>query len=327
MRRNLFLKAYLLSLVILAGGLTEVAWSEHGSNSAETITASWFDNVTDLVPSIDDYDGSHSNLQGCNCAGQWRWQLLPDGLIYHSYLAGVKEPRFAGNWMNEDNLGDLWDVSLGGRFPLVRYGSCSLGYPQGWQVDMEGGVMPRLSRDDDLDLISADYRFGIPVTYGCGNTQYKLAYYHLSSHMGDEYLEANPGAQRINYSRDALVLGISHYLRPSFRVYGETGFGMETDGGSQPWEFQFGAEFAQLVQLASAAHRSSRPTRISAKRLTMAAKASFRRVGRGEVAAPATCSEPVCSITTARVRSTSSSTRASNKSASPCGTTIKLPMG
>jgi hypothetical protein len=177
-------------------------------------------------------------------SGDWCWQLLPDGLIYHSYLAGIKEPRFAINWMNERGLGDLWDVTLGGRVGILRYGNCSLGYPQGWQVDMEGGVMPRLSQDDDLDLQSSDYRFGIPITYGRGNTQYKFAFYHLSSHVGDEFLENNPGFVRINYSRDAFVLGVSHYPWPALRLYGEMGFAFRSDGGSKPWEFQFGVDYA-----------------------------------------------------------------------------------
>ena len=108
--------------------------------------------------------------------------------------------------------------------------------------------MPRLSQDEDLDLQSSDYRFGIPLTYGCGNTQFKVAYYHLSSHLGDEFIENNPGAVRINYSRDALVLGISHFSTPRCRLYGEIGYAFRSDGGSEPWELQFGAEYAPACE-------------------------------------------------------------------------------
>jgi hypothetical protein len=93
-------------------------------------------------------------------------------------------------------------------------------------------------------LQSSDYRFGIPITYGRGNTQYKFAYYHLSSHLGDEFIELNPGFVRINYSRDAFVFGVSHYPWPAVRLYGEMGFAFRTDGGSEPWEFQFGVDYA-----------------------------------------------------------------------------------
>jgi hypothetical protein len=229
--------------LVLLTALTNCAWSQPAYTDMQHVPqAEW------VGPSA---STRAVNLHGaaddgpCAVPGDdWCWQVLPDGSIYHSYLAGVKEPRFAINWMNERGWGDLWDVTLGGRVGILRYGDCSLGWPQGWQVDIEGGVMPRLSQDDDLDLQSSDYRFGIPITYGRGNTQYKFAYYHLSSHVGDEFLENNPGFARINYSRDAFVLGVSHYPWPALRLYGEIGFAFYTDGGAEPWEFQFGIDYA-----------------------------------------------------------------------------------
>ena len=43
------------------------------------------------------------------------WQLLPDGLIYKSYLAGLKEPRLGTQVFYEREEGWKWDVTLGGR--------------------------------------------------------------------------------------------------------------------------------------------------------------------------------------------------------------------
>ncbi len=229
--------------LLLLTVLTQAAWSQAGSTDVYQLPSVEWVGAESSLPPVSDAVGADDGtcpLPG----GDWCWQLLPDGLIYHSYLAGIKEPRFAIHWMNERGWGDLWDVTLGGRVGILRYGDTSCGWPQGWQVDMEGGVMPRLSQDQDLDLQSSDYRFGIPITYGCGNTQYKLAYYHLSSHVGDEFLEENPGFARINYSRDAFVLGISHYPWPDLRLYGEVGFAFRSDGGSEPWEFQMGVDYA-----------------------------------------------------------------------------------
>ncbi len=43
----------------------------------------------------------------------WHSQVLPQGIIYQSYLAGTKEPRFA-TWFDQNSrMGDMWDVSLG----------------------------------------------------------------------------------------------------------------------------------------------------------------------------------------------------------------------
>lgn len=175
----------------------------------------------------------------------WCHQILPDGLIYRSYLAGVKESRFAGRWLHDKDLGWMWDITLGGRVGILRYGTTSVDHPEGWQIDMEGAGMPRLDLEhEERDLISADFRFGIPLTYGRGNYQMKLAFYHLSSHLGDEYMVRHSTLVRRNYSRDVLVWGHSYFLTPDIRLYGEAGWAYNYDGGTEPWEFQFGIDYS-----------------------------------------------------------------------------------
>ncbi len=176
--------------------------------------------------------------------GAWSWQLLPAGLIYRSYLAGEKESRFGTVWLYEQDAGWLWDIALGGRVGLLRFGDHNEFHPQGWQLDIEGAGLPRLDLEHGRrDLVSADFRFGIPLTYGFGRYHMKFAYYHLSSHMGDEFI-ARTGAMRINYVRDALVWGHAYDLTDNLKVYGEVGFAYHYDGGAKPWEFQFGVEYA-----------------------------------------------------------------------------------
>ncbi len=129
----------------------------------------------------------------------WCWQLLPNNLIYTSYLAGPKEPRLATVWYDDtgpspipgrggEQNGWLWDSTLGGRVSVLRYGSNTELHPQGFEMQLEGAAFVRLDPGDDRDLRSADYRFGIPLVYGIGRWQTKLAYYHNSAHIGDEFL-------------------------------------------------------------------------------------------------------------------------------------------
>ena len=68
-----------------------------------------------------------------------------------------------------------------------------------------------------------------------------------SSHFGDEFLIANPSAlnDRINYVRNEIVLGASYYPEPWMRLYGEVGYSFYCDGGSEPWEVQFGTELSR----------------------------------------------------------------------------------
>ena len=75
---------------------------------------------------------------------------------------------------------------------LLRYGTTDPSWPQGWQFDIEGSAQVRLDPDENLDLRSVDYRVGTPLTYAYGRHRLKLGYYHLCSHLGDEFLAAHP---------------------------------------------------------------------------------------------------------------------------------------
>lgn len=175
----------------------------------------------------------------------WDWHVLPNGVIYPSYLAGVHEPRLASVWLDERTNGSNWDSTLGARVALLRYGTRGGIRPQGLELGVEGAALPRLTLNDDLrDLVATDYRAGVPITYSDGPWQYKLAYYHLSSHLGDEIMLADPTLQRINYTRDAILLGVAYHLTPALRLYGEAAYSFRVSDGAEPWEFQFGFDYA-----------------------------------------------------------------------------------
>jgi hypothetical protein len=187
------------------------------------------------------------DCQTCQpCVDCRTWQLLPGDIIYHSYLAGPKEPRFAAVFWHQDQMGWQLDYTVGGRLGILRYGNRDPIWPQGFQLDIEGAAFPRVNLSENMDLDAADYRVGLPFTYGKDKWQAKLAVYHLSAHVGDEYLIRNPGFERVNYVRDALVAGFSIYPVNLVRLYGEVEFAFHTDGGAKPWAFQFGTEISPL---------------------------------------------------------------------------------
>lgn len=175
----------------------------------------------------------------------WTWQLLPDGLIYRSYLAGVKESRLSGQIVYEQDDGWLWESTVGERFGLFRWGTTDTNFPVGVQLDVEGSAQVRLDVVENVDVRSVDFRGGVPLTFGWGRHRTKFGYYHLSSHLGDEFLIRHPTYDRLNYSRDVLVLGHSVYLTPRMRIYGEAGWAFYSDVAKE-WEFQFGLEHAPV---------------------------------------------------------------------------------
>jgi hypothetical protein len=188
-----------------------------------------------------------SGTVGATAYESWSCQVFPSGLIYRSYLAGAKEARIGCSWVYERDWGWMWDITLGGRVGVLRYGTSQASSPEGIQIDMEAAAQPRLDLEHKEDLIATDYRFGLPLTFGNRHFQTKLAAYHLSSHVGDELMVRQHSLYRINYSRHVLVWGNSYYWTDALRLYAEAGWAFYNEGGSEPWEFQFGIEYAPPV--------------------------------------------------------------------------------
>jgi hypothetical protein len=173
------------------------------------------------------------------------WRMLPQGLLFHSYLAAEREPRmkFVHRRDTKSNR-TVWDAVLGGRVGLIRLGTSDPHPTEGFQIDLEGAVFARvLPNERSAQLEGSDYRVGIYATGRDGNRSWKTGYYHISAHVGDEFLVVNPTFQRINYVRDSWLGALSLDLSESTRVYGELGYAIGTQGGAEPLELQLGAEY------------------------------------------------------------------------------------
>lgn len=193
----------------------------------------------DAISPHNEFDDTHHEA--------WTWHVLPPGLVYRSYLAAPKESRFASYWNYDQNLGSVWDITLGGRVSMLRYGNTDPLLPRGFEIQIEGAAFPRLNPNYNMDLDACDFRFGIPLAYSHGPWEHKLAFYHLSSHLGDELMIREPWIERINYSRDAIVLGLAYRWTPDLRLYAEAAWSFKADGGAEPWEFQFGADYSPII--------------------------------------------------------------------------------
>ncbi|WP_437203764.1 DUF1207 domain-containing protein [Planctomicrobium sp. SH664] len=171
------------------------------------------------------------------------WQLLPQGLLYHSYLAGEKEPRFASQWLWGYDNGQRWDMVMGGRLGLIRKGTKGWD-AEGFQVDIEGAALGRIDPNEDSDPFeAADYRCGLVFTWREGRWRWKTGFAHLSSHLGDEFLLNNPGYNRLNYVRDSVLAGVTYDVITNLQVYGEIAYALNANGGAEPVELQFGVQY------------------------------------------------------------------------------------
>jgi len=179
------------------------------------------------------------------------WHLLPDGLLWHSYLAAPHEPRISTVIFQTNDEGIFWDATLGGRVGLLRYGTPGAANPSGWQWDLEGAVITRLDLLHAEDVESMDYRFGSEITAAEGPWTMKFGYFHISSHVGDEYLIRNPGFTRVNYVTESWIIGGSYQPTDDVRLYGEFVNSFRASGGAKRYQFQTGAEYTPVTKVAT----------------------------------------------------------------------------
>jgi len=170
-----------------------------------------------------------------------------------AYLAGANESRFGSVWNKADDLGWIWDITLGGQAPLLRYGTRNSVLPEGFQLDIEGSAHLRLDIERGRDLDAADFRFGAPISFAVKNWQFKTGYYHVSSHLGDERILRLQGEGlafpygRTNYVREAWILGVAYRPHSDIRLYAEADFAFWLGEETKPWHFQFGAEYSPMA--------------------------------------------------------------------------------
>ncbi|MDR3181632.1 MAG: DUF1207 domain-containing protein [Planctomycetaceae bacterium] len=186
-------------------------------------------------------------------SGIYSYQVLPDGQIFPDYLAYTNASRLGGVWNHDEDLGWIWDINLGGRSGLFRYGNKSAVQPEGFQIDIEGNAHLRLDLNNygdghSMDMDANDFRFGVPFSWGNKFHQIRTGYYHTSSHLGDErlirLLAGGSEHQRINYVREAWILGYAYKPTLNTRLYAEADFAFDTGEETKPWHFLLGAEYS-----------------------------------------------------------------------------------
>lgn len=128
-------------------------------------------------------------------------------------------------------------VSLGDDFPIFRWrdvfrwhGDLQIGVQAGVWAVFNFSHVPNRKRNT-CELMNTDYLIGIPLTYAFDKWSFRVRVYHISSHLGDEYLVDNPEelANRKNPSYEALEWMSSYQLSSSLRMYAGPGWIFQSD--------------------------------------------------------------------------------------------------
>jgi hypothetical protein len=169
--------------------------------------------------------------------------FLPRGHLFDALLADPRWPRFSASYQNyfdDDEVDDIAAVNLGGEFPFLRWDGPAHGR---MQLALQGGIFSIFDlAADSKDLVNADYRIAIPLTYRRGRLSALARFMHQSSHLGDEFLLRNR-VDRVNLSYEAVDLMASHRPWRPLRLYAGAGYLFDQDPSDlDPWWAQTGAE-------------------------------------------------------------------------------------
>lgn len=158
-----------------------------------------------------------------NLWGVW----LPEGPpIFRPFMADPRQVTYSVGWRFYDKVfgNNIIPVSYGDVLPIFRW--CDLWGCRGdLEFDIEGALWALFDPlHESSPLIDADYYVGFPLTYAFGDWSFKLKGYHISTHIGDEYLLNHPYFHRKNPSIEAFDFFVSNQFNQNLRLYGGIGW-------------------------------------------------------------------------------------------------------
>ena len=180
----------------------------------------------------------------------WRLAFFPGSDLYPRAIADPLRPMFSLNSVavNQSDLEGAGERRFGFRLG-GRYGFLRLFHPRKQkpvlQLDAEGAFLDQFDRENQTDNIGWDGLYGVYLSWwNGGKLAASFGIKHISAHVGDEFIERT-GRRRINYTREAWVLGLSYALTPNWRAYGEYGhaYDLRNEDLQRPGKAKGGLEF------------------------------------------------------------------------------------
>ncbi len=172
---------------------------------------------------------------------------MPNQALFQPLIADPKWPRFTlayQYYMKDKILKHAFAPNFGASFPIHRIVNHKTGSE--WEIGVHAGLFGLMDiGSTPTALINADYFVGLPITYRNGPWSSLARFYHLSSHLGDEFMLTKEGknTKRINLSYEGIDL-LTSYQFDNTRVYGGGGYIVHKDPSYiKPLKIQLGAEY------------------------------------------------------------------------------------
>jgi hypothetical protein len=163
------------------------------------------------------------------CYGIW---LPEDPPLFRPFVADPRQITYSAGWRFNDQALDVTnviDVSFFDSCALFRW--CNVWPWDGQlQFDIEGAVWAVFDPlHNSSPLINADYYIGFPLTYAVGAWSFRLRGYHISCHIGDEWILDHPDFYRRNPSAEFLDFYASYWPTDEIRAYAGVGVVLSQD--------------------------------------------------------------------------------------------------
>ena len=174
---------------------------------------------------------------------KWVGTVLPRGVLYQPYLADPRQARSSVKFSIAGSDGS--NAKIENTFGLVRSIVRWQEGDEAYEIEFEAAAFSRFDTKEHWDLDATDYRFGFPFVYRSGDLAYKFHLWHLTSHLGDEFIERT-GRKRDSYHLNEAAFGVSWDPEESLRLYGEVGLAVYTGTATDSGRVQLGLEWVDV---------------------------------------------------------------------------------
>lgn len=179
----------------------------------------------------------------CTIRGVW---LPQSTLLFYPLIADPRQVmNSAALRFNDDAIGrHVGAVSFGDDFIFFRWKDAMW-----WHGDMDFGIQAGIFSVFDLDhpeecLVNTDFFVAAMTTYAIHRWSFRFRLWHMSSHLGDEFMLGNPHFCRCNLSDEGVDAFASFQYSPALRIYGGLGYIFDRDESfpEEPFYFEAGTE-------------------------------------------------------------------------------------
>jgi hypothetical protein len=200
----------------------------------------------DSVPSADE-ELREQYVRRPQISGIWFPQMTE---LFQPLIADPRQVTYTLGYRSGDRVigNKVVNVELGDDFPIYRWLNAWYGFDV--QIGIEAGIWSVFNMDPYPDiaggteLVNTDFYCGIPLTFARDKWSFRFRIYHISGHLGDEYIINHPGVDRLNPSIESIDFFTSYQASDAIRLYVGPGVYVHSDPSFRwkPIIIQYGTE-------------------------------------------------------------------------------------